>query len=72
MGLVIHNYSGSSKEREVWAMNTDQSATGAEVEGGVFIRLGVINIMGGASMIQDSKIAKPYREFQLGIGYTIK
>ena len=71
-GLDIHNYSGSNKEREVWAMNTDQSATGAEVEGGVFIKLGVINIMGGASMIQDSKIAKPSREFQLGIGYTIK
>lgn len=71
-GLDIHNYSGNNKEREVWAMNADQSATGPELEGGVFIRLGVINIMGGVSMIKDSKIAKPYREFQFGIGFTIK
>lgn len=71
-GLDIHNYSDNNKEREVWAMNADQSATGPELEGGVFIRLGVINIMGGASMIKDSKIAKPYREFQFGIGFIIK
>ncbi|MFM1794141.1 MAG: hypothetical protein RL642_526, partial [Bacteroidota bacterium] len=34
--------------------------------------IGSVNIMGGASMIKGSKIAKPYGEFQLGIGFNIK
>jgi hypothetical protein len=71
-GLDIHNYSGGSKEREVWAINSDQSTAGPEVESGVFIKIGSVNIMGGASMIKGSKIAKPYGEFQLGIGFNIK
>ena len=71
-GLDIHNYSSGMIEREVWARNVDRSAAGPEVEAGVFLKLGVLNIMAGGSMIKDSKLSRPYHEFHVGIGFSSK
>ncbi len=71
-GLDIHNYAGDKKENEVWARNINLSANGPEFEGGIFLKLGAINFMAGGSIIFDSKISKPYNDFQIGIGFSTK
>jgi hypothetical protein len=71
-GLDIHNYAGNIKEKEVWARNINLSANGPEFEAGIFLKLGKINFMAGGSIIYDSKISKPYNEFQIGIGFSTK
>jgi len=71
-GLDIHNYAGNIKEKEVWAKNINLSANGPEFEAGIFLKLGKINFMAGGSIIYDSKISKPYNEFQIGIGFSTK
>jgi hypothetical protein len=71
-GLDINNYVGDKKEREIWARNINTSAVGPELDAGIFLKLGVINIMGGGAMIIDSKISKPYSELHLGIGFSTK
>lgn len=71
-GLDIHNYAGNTKEKEVWARNIDLSANGPEFEAGIFLKLGKINFMAGGSLVYDSKISKPYNEFQIGIGFSTK
>ena len=71
-GLDINNYVGDKKEKEVWARNINLSANGPEFEAGIFLKLGKINFMAGGSIIYDSKISKPYNEFQIGIGFSTK
>jgi len=49
-----------------YAQNTSKSYKGAEIELGVMLRLGFVNVMGGASSIQFK-----YTDFNLGIGFNL-
>jgi hypothetical protein len=49
--------------QQIWAHNEPNSYVGGEAEGGLMIRAGFLNLMGGASSVQLK-----YTDYYLGIG----
>jgi hypothetical protein len=70
--LNLNSYSNNQTVGNIWATNINQSWKGIEAEGGLFLKLGHFNIMGGASAIFDSKQSSPYFDFHLGIGFSTR
>ncbi len=72
-GLNLNTYSGSQNDvKRVWAKNINQSWKGIEAEGGLFLKLGHFNILGGTSVIFDSKQTAPYIDLHFGIGFSTR
>ncbi len=67
-GLNIVEYSSLSKSKS-WALDIDNQYSGLEVEAGVFIKLGFLNIMGGISSVSGVN-SKRYIDGHAGIGLT--
>lgn len=60
-----YNYGSSLPSGSGWVKNTANSYTGAEIEGGLILKVSFFNIMGGASTIQGK-----YTDYNLGIGFN--
>ncbi len=75
-GLDEGSYQDANIVKKSWAKNMQGSFKGTEVEGGVLLRLGVINVMAGMSTINVmagmSTINFDYKDIQIGIGFNIK
>jgi hypothetical protein len=71
-GVDIESYSTSQKTNQIWAINSDQSAKGLELETGLFIKIGSFNFMSGVSLIQSPNLKKPFMELNFGIGFSIR
>lgn len=69
-GADIYTYSQNTKLGSVRAKNTVQSVAGLLAEGGVFLRIGSVNLMGGMSIL-FGKNSFQYREAFGGIGFNI-
>jgi hypothetical protein len=67
-GLNIVQYSSLSKSKS-WALDIDNQYSGLEVEAGIFIKLGFLNIMGGISSVSGTN-SKRYIDGHAGIGLT--
>ena len=53
----------------LWAAGTTARGARIEAEGGLFIRLGILNLMGGINVINDQSNGN-YIEGTGGIGFT--
>jgi hypothetical protein len=71
-GFNLHSYNSNSNLGNGWAKNINQSWKGLEGEGGLFLKLGHFNLMGGASAIFDSKLNAPFVDFHIGIGFSTR
>lgn len=60
-----YSYGSSLPSGTDWVKNTANSYTGAEIEGGLILKVSFFNIMGGASTIQGK-----YTDYNLGIGFN--
>jgi hypothetical protein len=69
-GLNLRSYNSNQNEQNIWAKNINQTFKGIEAEGGLFLKLGSFNIMGGASMIFDSKQGSSFIDCHLGLGFS--
>lgn len=70
--LNLNSYTNNQTAGNIWAKNINQSWRGIEAEGGFFLKLGHLNIMGGVSTIFDSKQSSPYFDFHLGLGFSTR
>lgn len=69
MELNVIQYANNQSQTK-WALNAANAFDGPEVELGLLLRFGHINLMGGASMILG-KDSKQYIDASLGIGISI-
>lgn len=69
MELNVIQYANSQSQSK-WALNTANAFDGPEVELGLLLRFGHINLMGGVSMILG-KDSRQYIDASLGIGISI-
>lgn len=63
----IYDYSTNGFQQSATVKNIMQSVSGPLVEGGILLRIGAINLMGGMSMIIGSNSVL-YRDVNVGIG----
>jgi hypothetical protein len=61
-----YSYGSSFSSGSAWTKNTTYSYTGAEIEGGLILKVSYFNIMGGVSTIQGK-----YTDYNLGIGFNL-
>lgn len=64
-GIDEYSYLSGTKTSENWAKYTDKNVEGAEVEGGLLLRLSFINIIAGASAVNFK-----YFDAHAGIGFN--
>ena len=64
---VIQYSNGTSKK--AWALDVANQYTGFEAEAGVFIKLGIFNMMGGVSSVSGAN-QKNYIDVHYGLGLT--
>jgi hypothetical protein len=62
-GIDQYTYGNSSLVATSWVKNIANSYTGFEAEGGLILKYGYLNLMGGVSSIQGK-----YTDYNLGIG----
>jgi hypothetical protein len=62
-GIDQYNYGSSYAYQSAWIKNSTYSCSGAELEGGLMLKAGYFNIMGGVSTIQGK-----YTDYNFGIG----
>ncbi len=53
-----------------WAKNIQQSFSGPEGEGGIFLKLGFFNIMAGINAIYSIETKEIFRDATLGVGFS--
>lgn len=70
-GADIVEYQTNRLQYQVRAKHVNQSIKGPMGEAGIFLRLGVINLMGGMSLIAGSGEVV-HREANIGIGFNFK
>jgi hypothetical protein len=68
-GVDLVNYSNLSSKTSTWGVVTDQQRKGPELEAGLFLKLGVFNVMGGINFISD-KANGQYIDGMIGVGIT--
>ncbi|HEY1025980.1 MAG TPA: hypothetical protein VGE26_12490 [Sphingobacteriaceae bacterium] len=66
-GITEFAYISNEEQRKAWAKNVESSFKGPEIEGGIILRFGFFNILGGIGSV-DFK----YMDAHVGIGYNIK
>jgi hypothetical protein len=64
-GIGQYSYDNNFSSQSAWVKNTAYSYAGAEIEGGLIIKAGFFNMMGGLSTIQGK-----YTDYNLGIGFN--
>jgi hypothetical protein len=64
-GIDQYSYGSSFFSKSTWVKNTIYSYSGAEIEGGLILKAGFFNMMGGMSTIQGK-----YTDYNLGIGFN--
>lgn len=65
-GIDQYHYDNNGYYSSSFAKNTANSYKGAELELGLMLRLGFLNLMGGASSIQFK-----YTDFNIGVGFNL-
>jgi hypothetical protein len=69
-GIDIKSYQGNTLLNTDWALNVDRAIKGLEGEGGLFVKLGKLNIMGGVNVIYSTQTKKQHIDATAGIGLT--
>ena len=64
-GIDQYSYGNSVSTASAFVKNTAYSYSGAEIEGGLMVKIGFFNVMGGASTISGK-----YTDYNLGIGFN--
>jgi len=64
-GINQNTYDQTFSSQSSWVKNTTYSYSGAETEGGLILKTGFLNLMGGVS-----NIAGKYTDYNLGIGLS--
>jgi hypothetical protein len=64
-GIDQYRYDSSYRTGTAWVKNNAYSYSGAELEGGLILKTGSFNVMGGLSNVQGK-----YTDYNLGLGFN--
>jgi len=65
-GINQYSYSDAYASQTGWVKNSTYSYEGAEIEGGLILRAGFVNLMGGIATIRGK-----YQDYNIGIGFNL-